>query len=232
MNTPLLTLRLVLSSLVLALVPTLLVLPLVFLMPSRVSAGGDLLLFGDSLQNGFTDNWSFDTSFDTNTTAPTYDGSARSVRVTYLNGNWGAWWLRREAGDVNLANYTAIRFAIHGGSAGGQQLRVQADSGANYPTHEVELSAYLPGGPVANEWRVVTIPLSDLNLQGSTLGTVASKIGAITLSSSSSSTITATVAAVAVAALVRACQPPRTWIPTRAREAPASRPICPAHTTA
>src|ERR671933_299517 len=85
-------------------------------------ASSDLILYDDALQNGFTDAWSFDTTFDTANTSPTYNGSAHSVRVQYNSGNWGGWWLRREAGDISLASYTAIRFAVHGGSVGGQQL--------------------------------------------------------------------------------------------------------------
>lgn len=133
----------------------------------------DALLFDDGLDPAFQ-SWSFDAAVDFAASSPTYGGSARAIAVTYQPGNWGALWLVRPGGDIDLSGYTAIRFAVHGGATGGQAIRVQAGSGVNYPAaNEVPLNHYLPGGPVANEWRVVTIPLSDLNLAGGSLGSIA-----------------------------------------------------------
>ena len=133
----------------------------------------DALLFDDELDPAFQ-SWSFDAAVDLAASSPTYGGSARAIAVTYQPGNWGALWLVRPGGDIDLSGYTAIRFAVHGGATGGQAIRVQAGSGVNYPAaNEVPLNHYLPGGPVANEWRVVTIPLSDLNLAGGSLGSIA-----------------------------------------------------------
>ncbi|MCS6826852.1 MAG: hypothetical protein NZ553_09585 [Caldilinea sp.] len=134
---------------------------------------GDALLFDDALDLALQ-SWSFDVSVDFAASSPAYGGSARSIAVTYQPGNWGALWLVRPSGDIDLSGYTAIRFAIHGGATGGQTIRVQAGSGVNYPAaNEAPLNNYLPGGPVANEWRVVTIPLADLNLAGGSLGSFA-----------------------------------------------------------
>lgn len=134
---------------------------------------GDLRIFDDALEPSFQ-SWSFDVDLNFAATSPTYGGSARSIAVTYRSGNWGALWLVRPGGDLDLSGYTAIRFAVHGGTAGGQSIRVQAGPGTAYPAaNEVNLSNYLPGGPVAGEWRVVTIPLADLNLIGATLGSIA-----------------------------------------------------------
>lgn len=133
----------------------------------------DFVLYGDALDSSFQ-SWSFDTTVNFAATSPTYGGSARSIAVTYRSGNWGALWLVRPGGDIDLTTYTAIRFAIHGGMAGGQSIRVQAGSGTGYPAaHEVPLNTYLPGGPVANAWREVTIPLSAFGLTGSSLGSLA-----------------------------------------------------------
>jgi alpha-L-arabinofuranosidase len=136
-------------------------------------AQGDRLLFDDVLDPTFQ-SWSFDVDVNLAATSPAYGGSARSIAVTYRPGNWGALWLVRPGGDIDLSGYTALRFAIHGGATGGQTVRVQAGAGVNYPAaNEVNLNHYLPDGPVANEWRVVTIPLSDLNLAGGSLGSLA-----------------------------------------------------------
>lgn len=142
-----------------------------------VKAQGDWLIYDETLNADFQ-SWSFDVQLNLAATSPTYGGSARSIAVTYQPGNWGALWLVRPGGDIDLSGYTAIRFAIHGGTAGGQSIRVQAGPGTAYPTaNEVSLNDYLPGGPVANAWRVVTIPLSALNLSGGSLGSIAFQSG-------------------------------------------------------
>lgn len=133
---------------------------------------GDLVIFDDALDVSFQD-WSFDVAADFGVAAPAYNGSRRSIGVTYQAGNWGSLWLVRTGGDVDLTNYTAIRFAIHGGVAGGQSLRIQAGPGTSYPVaNEVDLATVLPGGPVANQWRAITVPLSALNLEGGALGSI------------------------------------------------------------
>ncbi|WP_299758374.1 hypothetical protein [uncultured Chloroflexus sp.] len=135
-------------------------------------ANGDAVVYSDTLDPAFQ-NWSFQTTVNLTTSSPTHGGSAHAIAVTYQPGNWGALWLVRPGGNISLAGYTALRFAIHGGSAGGQQIRVQVGTGTNYPTNQVDLTTYLPGGPVAGEWRVVTIPLADLNVAGGFLGSIA-----------------------------------------------------------
>ncbi len=138
----------------------------------RVLQTADVLLYDDALQNGFA-SWSFDTTLNFTNTSPTYNASADSIRVAYNSGNWGALWLVHPSGNIALTDYTALRFAIHGGTSGGQTLSVQADAGTNYPNNSVDLNTFLSGGPVANQWSVVTIPLSALNLSGGSLGSVA-----------------------------------------------------------
>lgn len=137
------------------------------LQPARAS--GDLMVYDDALQNGFQD-WSWAPHSFANP-SPVYAGT-RSISVTYA-GNWDGVWLVNPNGGVDTSAYTALHFAIHGGSVGGQSLLVQAGSGTTYPTNEVALNTYLPGGPVANQWRVVEIPLSALNLQNANLGNLA-----------------------------------------------------------
>lgn len=135
-------------------------------------AQSDTVLFGDTLDPLFQ-SWSFHTTVDFAAPSPAYGGSSRAIAVTYQSGNWGALWLVRPGGDIDLSGYTALRFAVHGGAYGGQQIRVQAGSGTSYPANQVNLNDYLPGGPVAGEWRVVTIPLAHLNLAGGSLGSIA-----------------------------------------------------------
>ncbi|MBI5305232.1 MAG: alpha-L-arabinofuranosidase [Chloroflexi bacterium] len=144
------------------------------LVPTR--AASDLIVYDDALQNGFQD-WSWAPHSLTNT-SPISIG-VRSISVSFA-GNWDGVWFVNPGANVDTSAYTAIQFAIHGGSAGGQTMEIKAGAGTAYPTNAVDLNAYLPGGAVANQWRVVTIPLSALGLQNALFANIAfqSKVNA------------------------------------------------------
>lgn len=142
---------------------------LVYTIIQPVSALNDVIIYDDALQNNFQD-WGWAPHSYSNT-APVFSG-ARSVSVSYA-GNWDGLWIVNPSGGIPTSGYTAIRFAIHGGSTGGQQIQVKAGSGTNFPTNVVNLNTYLPGGPVANQWRIVEIPLSAFNLQNATFANIA-----------------------------------------------------------
>ncbi len=145
---------------------------LVFLLgtPTRqLYAAGNYIMYDDALQNGFQD-WSW-TQRDLNNNSPVH-GGAKSVRVTFDSGWVGLWFVNPGAG-VDTSGYTALRFAIHGGTSGGQTMAIAAGSGSDFPSNSVALNTYLANGPVANAWRVVTIPLDALGIQNSTLNNVA-----------------------------------------------------------
>ncbi len=132
-------------------------------------AAGNHTVYDDALQNGFQD-WSW-TQRDFNNSAPVYAG-AKSIRVTFDAG-WNGLWLVNPGAGVDTAGYTALRFAIHGGASGGQTMLVFAGSGTSFPSNGVALNTYLAGGPAANQWKVVTIPLSALGMQNATLNNLA-----------------------------------------------------------
>ena len=137
---------------------------------SRASlyAAGNYVIYDDALQNGFED-WSW-CQRDFNNTAPVYAGT-KSIRVTF-NSGWVGLYLMKPGAGVDTSGYTALRFAIHGGTSGGQTMTIAAGSGTAYPSGGVNLSAYLSGGPVANQWRVLTIPLSALGMQAATFNSI------------------------------------------------------------
>lgn len=135
---------------------------------SSTHAVSDFIVYDDTLQNGFQD-WSWAPHSLTNT-APISAG-VRSISVSFASNYDGVWFVN--SSSVNTAAYTAIQFAIHGGTTGGQQMSIKAGGGTTYPTSSVNLNAYLPGGPVANQWRVVTIPLSALGLQNGAFQNIA-----------------------------------------------------------
>jgi hypothetical protein len=133
--------------------------------PNAAPTAADLLIYDDALQNGFND-WGWAPHSLANA-SPVYSGT-NSISISFA-GNYDGLWLVKDPGPaINLSNYGDLRFAIHGGSAGGQQLSIKvgdtAGSGAVYPTASVSLNPYLPGGPAANQWSVVTIPLSAFGL--------------------------------------------------------------------
>lgn len=142
---------------------------LVYTIIQPVSALNDVIIYDDALQNNFQD-WGWAPHSYSNT-SPVFSG-ARSISVSYA-GNWDGLWMVNPSGGIPTSGYTAIRFAIHGGSTGGQQIQVKAGSGTNFPTNVVDLNTYLPGGPVANQWRVVEIPLSAFNLQNAIFANIA-----------------------------------------------------------
>ncbi len=115
----------------------------------------DQAIFTDSLQNGWQD-WSWATR-DFNNSTPTHSGS-KSISVTA--GAWSAisFWHSAQTASA----FTSISFWIHGGSSGGQNLQLYAEtSGGSLP------SVPLPA-PAANAWQQITIPLSSLGLTGAT----------------------------------------------------------------
>ncbi|HAJ38040.1 MAG TPA: hypothetical protein DCL15_20400, partial [Chloroflexi bacterium] len=132
----------------------------------------DTFIYDDALGLSFQ-SWSFDADVDF-AAMPAYAGSQRAIGVTFQPGNWGALWLVRPGGDLDLTGFTALQFAIHGGSAGGQSIFVRAGAGTVFPAQsEVDLAEYLGGAPAANAWRVATIPLADLGVAGGSLGSIA-----------------------------------------------------------
>ena len=136
------------------------------IIPTRAApATSDLLIYDDALQNSFED-WSW-APHSLSNASPVYSGT-NSISISFATNFDGVWFVKNPGPAINLSNYTDLRFAIHGGGVGGQQLSIivgdTAGSGATFPTASVSLSTYLPGGPVANQWSVVTIPLSAFGL--------------------------------------------------------------------
>jgi hypothetical protein len=118
------------------------------------------IIFDDALAPGW-DNWSWAQVNLTNTT-PVHSG-ANSIAVTF--GAWQGLYLHK-AGADSLGT-THLRFFVHGGTAGGQQLNVFMNlevSGQNQNGPSVAIPA-----PPANNWAEVDIPLSQLNPSGATI---------------------------------------------------------------
>src|SRR6266545_6678531 len=114
-------------------------------------AQADQPIYADSLASGWQ-NWSWATVNAANT-SPVHSGiSSFSVSAAA----WQAIYLHHDA--FATAPYTELVFWIHGGSAGGQLLSVQALLGGS-PQPPVALPAL-----AANTWQKITIPLGSLGV--------------------------------------------------------------------
>lgn len=125
------------------------------------SAGADMVVYDDALRNGWQ-NWSWGTYSLTNTT-PVHAGT---YSISFGQNGWEAVYFHRDGG-VSGSEFERLDFWIHGGTTGGQAVSVQffLDSTT---LATVSVSTYLPGGPVANEWRQVGMVLADHGLDGVT----------------------------------------------------------------
>lgn len=128
-----------------------------FIAGLAVSAQGQtLVIYDDADSNGFNSGYSYGAPLpDMNSTAVVH-GGAKAVAFTGSNYNALAWG---RASSVSTASYPVLRFWIHGGAGGGQQLRIYASaSGAGA---DAELEPFIAGGSVAaGEWRQVTVDLT------------------------------------------------------------------------
>ena len=116
----------------------------------------DQAIYTDTLQNGWA-NWSYSTTCDFNSPTPIHGGT-RSVAVT-ITAAWGAFSLWH--GNFDSTPYSDLTFWIHGGTSGGQQLRIYGElNGAGQPAVDLPL-------PVAGTWQQVTVSLASLGVANS-----------------------------------------------------------------
>jgi hypothetical protein len=112
-------------------------------------AATDLTISADGLSAGWEDwSWSTTASFSTTTAV---HGGATAVAITYTAG-WAGLYLHADPA-VDARTYTSLQFWIHGGSTGGQRLRIVANANTS---QTVAVTAQ------AAAWTLVTVPLSSL----------------------------------------------------------------------
>lgn len=118
------------------------------------------VVYDDAL-NGWN-NWSWDVSLNLAATSPVYQGS-KSVAATYTAA-WGGIYLRHGSG-VGTSGLTRLEFYVHGGTGGGQDLRVKVgDVGGWYAPTAKAADHIAEGSIAAGAWRKVSIPLSALGV--------------------------------------------------------------------
>ncbi|HEX8637959.1 MAG TPA: glycoside hydrolase family 44 protein [Pyrinomonadaceae bacterium] len=107
-------------------------------------------VYADSLQNGW-ENWSW-AAVNLNNASPARGAASAGVNA----GAWQAFYLHHAT--FSTAGYASVNFWIHGGTAGGQRLQVQATVGGAAQTAVV-----LPN-LAANAWQQISIPLASLGV--------------------------------------------------------------------
>lgn len=116
----------------------------------RLAAQSDQAVYTDSLQNGWED-WSWSAARDFNGSSQIHSG-AKAISVNL--SAWGALSLHHD--DIDTSAYSDLTFWVHGGTAGGQQLKIYAELGTT-----AQPSLNLPT-LIANTWRQVTLSLASL----------------------------------------------------------------------
>jgi len=129
-----------------------------------VHAAADVTVYADSLASGWA-NWSWGAAVNLSNASPVHAGSA-STAVTINSTEWGGLYLHTDAA-LEGSNYTGVRFWIHGGVSGGQQIEFKIIDGGNGNWNpSVSLS------PATNTWTQVTVQLSQVSNPSSIGGLV------------------------------------------------------------
>jgi endoglucanase len=116
--------------------------------PHPALAAADSPIYVDALAGDWQD-WSWDTTRSFDNAQPIHSGSA-SIAITYTAA-WGGLFLHNDTA-VPTSGYTAIRFWVHGGSAGGQSIHFHLNNGGGDYYFTVQ----------ADTWQLVTVPLAAL----------------------------------------------------------------------
>ncbi|HEY0093269.1 MAG TPA: polysaccharide deacetylase family protein [Archangium sp.] len=121
-----------------------------------------LSLYADALGIGFAD-WSWATR-NLNERTTVYAGTSA---ISFEPDAWKALYFHHGTG-IDLSRYTSLELWVHGGTIGGQQVRVQLRDGDTV-LGVVQLNTAL-GRPIqAGVWQRVSIPFSSLGLSAGTL---------------------------------------------------------------
>lgn len=126
----------------------------VLLPGGRSAVASDLIVYGNGLNSGWSD-WSWGITSNYAVTSPVHS-APDSLAVTYTSA-WGGLFLASSQ-VFDGSPYDTLQFWVHGGSQGGQKVRlVLADGGYNL------LTDYAVDIPMtAGAWTQVKILLSDL----------------------------------------------------------------------
>lgn len=112
-------------------------------------SAADSPIYSDTLAAGWQD-WSWQTTTNAANTQPVHSGN-QSYAVDHTAA-WGGFYLRAEPA-INTTGFTHLRFWLHGGVTGGQQIRILL----NEDETKIKLVT-----ATANTWTQVDVPLAEL----------------------------------------------------------------------
>lgn len=115
--------------------------------PSPRLPQADLPVYTDTLGSGWED-WSWSITSDFSNPSPVHGGAA-SLAVTFTQG-WDGLQLAYHNTQLDVSAYDTLRFYIHGGASGGQQVTLKIGSIEQVVT------------PAANAWTQVDVSLLSL----------------------------------------------------------------------
>jgi endoglucanase len=124
----------------------------------------DLPVYENALQSGFVAGYSYGGGTDLQHAGTTHNASAFAIAFTGNNSNAVAF--PHETVNFTTTQYSGLRFYVHGGGAGGQQLRfhIYNDLGG-VSIANVEIDSFISGGAIAaNEWSLVEIQFASAPL--------------------------------------------------------------------
>lgn len=129
----------------------------------------NFVVFDDAARNGFDPAFSFGGGADFTHATTVYAGTTSIAYTGNASFNAVA-FARAGPPDLLTSQYHTLRFFVHGGTAGGQQLRLyvkrDAETGDTLIV-EGELDRYIDGGAiVAGQWREVRVPLAAFGVTG------------------------------------------------------------------
>ena len=119
------------------------------LSPQAIPACGSscVSIYGESLESGWTAEYSYKCSYDLAYASDAASGSSTSIRVSYER--WGGLYLKRHSFDISTNGLSSLQFWMKG-QAAGHEIRVRVDK----QKYSVFTSA---------TWKLITIPLSEFS---------------------------------------------------------------------
>ncbi len=115
--------------------------------PAPTQAGGSSPVYTDALASGWED-WSWSIGLNLANPNPVHGGTS-SIAITYTEG-WDGFQLGYHGAQLDVSAYDVLRFWVHGGSNGGQEITVQIEGLEQVVT------------ATANTWTQVDISLTPL----------------------------------------------------------------------
>jgi peptidoglycan/xylan/chitin deacetylase (PgdA/CDA1 family) len=120
-----------------------------------------LPIYVDGLESGF-DNW----SWATHSLSETGVVRAGSTSIRFEPDGWSGLMFHHSGIDLSL--YQSLELWVHGGTTGGQAVRVVLHNGSQ-TLGAIRLSTALGGPIAAGTWQKVSVPLSSLGVTSGTL---------------------------------------------------------------